>query len=541
MRTISYHLSRLKFVSRNIFIGAGVKVTLPLLILAMISTHFSVFACSDQVLVGQKTFKIYNRSWNISARNLDASSTTLPVLSCFPIGSEGMTHDSKENESLSWKSIYQFYGVELSESSKKPIDGLNEKGLSAALLWMEDATFPDTVVDPTPGAPSPIALSDLVSWILGNFETVEEVRQAFQFIEVWYDSANLPAPCHLVLHDAKGKSLVVEWIDKTPVFISKENGYNGTLTNGPDYATQLKNFQNFKSLTNDRTQGGLAGIPGDRTSMSRFALLAKLSEYAYVGPQNLQDYKFTFNLVVSSFGAPFCVQQQLHLMRRLDILRGEVKTGDENPIMEQTVMTLVRDHVGNSISDSKKGPVLYYRFNNSVTLQQVYVAEKTKSKTTQNTPYVVATAAKMASTAPCLATYTYNPAVNLTTTDNAIQLEAVLPQSYPARSDSDSCFLFAKNESGDILCWTGGKEWISAKNGELSPFATDSSQSEAATLKLTRKFLQKQSGLQIFAGRGASEADMFISKSYAQIFTVPALSDAQLDHYLSTLSRLRRQ
>ena len=53
-------------------------------------------------------------------------------------------------------------------------DGINEKGLSAAALWNDDADFPDAAGQPADTRL--LADFNVVEWLLGNFATVEEIR-----------------------------------------------------------------------------------------------------------------------------------------------------------------------------------------------------------------------------------------------------------------------------------------------------------------------------------------------------------------------------
>jgi choloylglycine hydrolase len=93
-------------------------------------------------------------------------------------------------------------------------------------------------------------------------------------------------PLHLSIHDAKGKSLVVEFLEgKMHLFDNPV----GVLTNAPEFPWHLTNLRNYISLsamnkgavTIDGTtleptgQGnGLLGIPGDWTPPSRFVKTA---------------------------------------------------------------------------------------------------------------------------------------------------------------------------------------------------------------------------------------------------------------------------
>src|ERR1035438_9464972 len=88
-------------------------------------------------------------------------------------------------------------------------------------------------------------------------------------------------PLHYVLHDAKGNSIVLEWVG------GKLNIYDntvGVMTNSPTYDWQMTNLRNYVSLSPDNAKpvtvngvqyaangqgSGLLGLPGDPTPPSR--------------------------------------------------------------------------------------------------------------------------------------------------------------------------------------------------------------------------------------------------------------------------------
>lgn len=110
-----------------------------------------------------------------------------------------------------WTSKYGYLGLD-AHSMPLALDGINEKGLSMGQLWL-----PGTVYQKVPGDHPEVALSvvDLGHWVLGNFATVDEVKTAIGGVKIWApemaDWGGIPT-CHLALHDATGKSVVIEFV-----------------------------------------------------------------------------------------------------------------------------------------------------------------------------------------------------------------------------------------------------------------------------------------------------------------------------------------
>ena len=124
-----------------------------------------------------------------------------------------------------------------------------------------------------------VLLTNVGNWILGNFATVDEAHQGLENVYIFAqpiaEFGNTIPPCHLSLHDATGKSIVVEFI-KGEMVVS-ENPV-GILTNAPYFQWHLINLSNYLNLKAMNAgpikigntvleppgQGsGFLGIPGD--------------------------------------------------------------------------------------------------------------------------------------------------------------------------------------------------------------------------------------------------------------------------------------
>jgi Penicillin V acylase and related amidases len=180
----------------------------------------------------------------------------------------------------------------LTAADLKVVEGVNEAGLTFSLL-----AFPEVGEVPVPEENTPVlAATDLGTWTLGQFRTVDEVKAALAGQRVIPEAIALlggtPAPFHYVLHDRGGKSIVLEF--HAGQFHVHDNPV-GVLTNGPEFPWHLTNLNNYSFLSNvDRSKatfGSLAvrqpdsgiataGLPASNTSVGRFVRAVFYREFA---------------------------------------------------------------------------------------------------------------------------------------------------------------------------------------------------------------------------------------------------------------------
>ena len=164
-------------------------------------------------------------------------------------------------------------------------EGLNEAGLSAGLFYFPHyGKYPE--YDPKQNDKT---LSDLqfVAWILSNFSTIDEVKEATKKIRiVSLEKSNPSSTVHWRIGEPSGRQVVLEFENGEPRFYENEVG---VLTNSPDFEWQVTNLNNYVNLFpgNAPTQkignatlfpfgagSGFLGIPGDVTPPSRFVRIA---------------------------------------------------------------------------------------------------------------------------------------------------------------------------------------------------------------------------------------------------------------------------
>jgi choloylglycine hydrolase len=260
---------------------AGIIFVLALLLVqrADACTSFSVVAKDGAILIG--------RSMEFGLL-LDSKVMIVPrgfkFTSPAPDGKEG----------LSWQAKYGFVGMNTKGVDQTP-DGLNEAGLSVGLLYLPGfAKYQEVGAQDTSRA---LANLEVGNWMLSNFATVEEVKEAIKNVVVFdYAPAGYGSfPLHFAIYDAKGASLVIEYVNGQRFVYDNPVG---VLTNSPPFDWQLTNLRNYINLTNLNVtslklgnfvleplgQGtGLLGIPGDYTPPHRFVRAVALA-YASVRP-----------------------------------------------------------------------------------------------------------------------------------------------------------------------------------------------------------------------------------------------------------------
>jgi choloylglycine hydrolase len=224
------------------------------------------------------------------------------------------------------------------------IDGLNDQGLSIGLFYFPDyAKYTPLTAD---NAARALAPQDFGMWVLGNFATVDEVKNAIR------DIAMVPTPMpglgsakgevagvHFFLQDKTGQSIAIEPVDGTLVVTDAPLG---VMTNAPTYDWHMTNLTNYVNLSvKDSAPGklgsvvltapgsgaGLHGLPGDFTPPSRFVRAAIFSQAA-----------------TPNADADDAVLAAFHILNQFDIPKGSVINGSVGePTAEITEWTAVSD------------------------------------------------------------------------------------------------------------------------------------------------------------------------------------------------------
>ncbi|MGU9076642.1 choloylglycine hydrolase [Clostridium perfringens] len=209
-------------------------------------------------------------------------------------------------------------------------DGMNEKGLGCVGL-----NFPVYVSyskEDIEGKTN-IPVYNFLLWVLANFSSVEEVKEALKNANI-VDipiSENIPnTTLHWMISDITGKSIVVEQTkEKLNVF---DNNI-GVLTNSPTFDWHVANLNQYVGLRYNQVpefklgdqsltalgQGtGLVGLPGDFTPASRFIRVAFLRDAM------IKNDKDSIDLI-----------EFFHILNNVAMVRGSTRTVEEKSDLTQ--------------------------------------------------------------------------------------------------------------------------------------------------------------------------------------------------------------
>lgn len=226
----------------------------------------------------------------VSARTIDwAESATNNIYTVVPRGyvSRSLLPDGTQN-GMTFVAKYGFVGLG-PERPEFVVDGTNEAGLNAGLFYFPD--YGEYQKYDEAARNTSVADLQVVSWILSNFATIDEVRNNINNIRVINIYPN-SSTAHWRITEPSGRVVVMEIINGEPVFHEDEIG---VIANAPEFDWQLTNLNNYvnlraataeplklgpDTLTSFSGGTGLLGLPGDFSSPSRFVRAAFLGNFA---------------------------------------------------------------------------------------------------------------------------------------------------------------------------------------------------------------------------------------------------------------------
>lgn len=195
----------------------------------------------------------------LTGRSMDWSMPMISNLWLFP---RGMARDGAAGpRSVEWVSKYG--SVVVSGYDISAVDGMNEEGLVANMLWLLASRYPED-----DGQTPRMSLSIWAQFFLDNFATVDEAVQylrAHPFDTVTKDVPVQPGKLttvHLSLSDATGDSAILEWIDGE-LQIHQGRQYRA-MTNDPPYDEQLAIYDYWKGVNSREF------LPGTTRATDRF-------------------------------------------------------------------------------------------------------------------------------------------------------------------------------------------------------------------------------------------------------------------------------
>ena len=234
---------------------------------------------------------------------------------------QGTGPDGKAGSGLSYNAKYAVVGL---NGLKLPIvvDGVNEKGLTAGALYLPGFSL---YQETSPSdAKSSVASYEALTYILTNFASVDEVKSGLSKIKV--NRSEHPVfkgvvPLHFTVHDASGKSVVVEYIGGD---LQVTDNPTHVMTNGPEFGWHLRNLGMYSNISAapltpiaingatyeaPSTGANMVGLPGDMSAPGRFIRAAFFARSAPVAKNGDEGVKTV-----------------LHIMNNFDIPPGAITT-----------------------------------------------------------------------------------------------------------------------------------------------------------------------------------------------------------------------
>jgi choloylglycine hydrolase len=227
-----------------------VKAIITLLLSVVLLDHSPSQACS-RVIFKNSEGGVY------TGRSMDWFNETGTDLFVFP---RGLKRDGgTSGNTLQWTSKYG--SVICSFYNAATVDGMNEKGLMANLLYLSDADFG------LPGEKPTLNIAAWAQYVLDNYATVAEAvavleKDPFRIVAPVL-KGGVAATCHLSISDATGDSAIFEFIEgKLVVHHGPE--YK-VMTNQPPFDQQLAINEYWKNVK------GSDFLPGTSRPSDRFA------------------------------------------------------------------------------------------------------------------------------------------------------------------------------------------------------------------------------------------------------------------------------
>lgn len=311
----------------------------------------SAQACTDFKLTAKDGTLLITRSMEFG-QDLQSN------LRSSPRGRLFTTTTPNNKPGITWKSVYGYVYVD-GFNVDASFDGMNEVGLTFEYLYLPGETQYQTI--PSGKDAQAIPYFNFGDWVLSNFKTIDEVKQALT--NVYVSTAVIPQlgnavlPAHASIYDASGKGIVVEFYN------NKINVYDniGVMTNSPKYdwhVTNLRNYINLSATNPDPItkdgivytgtgQGsGAVGLPGDASPPSRFIKIAFM--VANVTPANT---------------AADLVNMAVHIINNVDLPSGYIRAIDNGKTATDTTQWVVFKDITHK--------TFYYRTYNDMTLRAV--------------------------------------------------------------------------------------------------------------------------------------------------------------------------
>lgn len=265
----------------------------------------SASACTRAVYLGKN-------GRTVTGRTMDWMEDTKTNLWVLP---RGMARDSGLGAgSLKWTAKHGSVVATVYEAGT--VDGMNEKGLVANLLYLAESDFsPEADTRPA------LVISSWAQYMLDNFANVAEAvadarKEAYRMVTVTAPNGE-KGSVHLSISDASGDSAIFEYI-KGKLVIHHGREFQ-VMTNSPTYDAQLALNRYWEQI------GGTVMLPGTNRAADRFARAS-----------------FYVNACKQSDDPREAVAAAFSVMRNCSVPRGITTPGEPN--ISSTIWRTVADH-----------------------------------------------------------------------------------------------------------------------------------------------------------------------------------------------------
>ena len=243
-------------------------------------------ACTGVRLIAKDGSSVYGRTMEWGTFDLNTRVAVVPRGYNFT----GLTPDGHNGKN--WQAKYGFVGLDMLGKDLFA-DALNEKGLSIGLFYHPG--FAEYMDYDKTEASNTITAVDLVSYILSQFATIDEVKKGMEsviVVPVVEKAIGIPVQAHWMVTEPSGKSIVIEYLDNELHIFDNPLG---VITNSPSFDWHMTNLRNYVNLSavaipskkiedmNFSPLGGgsgMIGMPGDFTPPSRFIRAVAWSQTA---------------------------------------------------------------------------------------------------------------------------------------------------------------------------------------------------------------------------------------------------------------------
>ena len=206
---------------------------------AVTHNNYPAVACTGAKLVAKDGSVVVGRTLEFG-QPLDSSIILVPAGHKYT----GTTPDGKSG--MAWQVKYPFTGMNFLDQPHI-IDGLNAKGLAVGLFYFPG--YADYQKFDGAKADSSLAPWEFGTWMLGSFATIDEVKKGLANVRVVptvFSKWGFVPPAHFAVTDAKGNSIVIEFVDGT---MHVYDNPIGVLTNSPTFDWHLTNLRNYINLS----------------------------------------------------------------------------------------------------------------------------------------------------------------------------------------------------------------------------------------------------------------------------------------------------